>query len=290
MKLIVKFNLVLLVVAALGFAATAALSYRMLQDKARAETIQNARLMIEAASATRSYTDTNIVRLLETQMKYAFLPESVPSFAATEAFNALRKTMPAYSYKEATLNPTNPRDRTADWEADVVNQFRQDPKQRELVGERDTPTGPSLYLARPITITDSNCLACHDTAATAPKTVIDKYGAANGFGWKLHETVAAQIVSVPTQVHSDAARATFFAFMGSVAAIFAAVFVVLNALLTFLVIRPITRLSAIAERVSLGDAEAPEFDATGTDEIGALGRAFARMRTSVQKAFELIGR
>jgi protein-histidine pros-kinase len=288
MKLIIKFNAVLLVVGALGFAAAAAVSNRMLQDNARAESLQHARLMLESASATRSYTDTNIVHLLETQMKYTFLPESVPSFAAAEAFAALHKTMPAYFYKDATLNPINPRDRTADWEADVVNQFRQDPKQRELVGERDTPNGRSLYLARPITITDGNCLACHDSAARAPKTLVDRYGTANGFGWKLNETVGAQIVSVPTQVNSDNAERTFIAFMASLAAVFAAVFIVLNLMLTFLVIRPITRLSAIAERVSLGETDAPEFAASAADEIGGLGRAFTRMRTSLQKAIELI--
>src|SRR5215468_11195310 len=82
MKLIVKFNAVLLVVGALGFAATAVISDRMLQDKARAESLQNARLLLEAAQSARAYTDDHIVRLLENQMQDTFLPESVPSFAA----------------------------------------------------------------------------------------------------------------------------------------------------------------------------------------------------------------
>jgi len=291
MKLILKFNIALLAVGAIGFAATAAVSYRMLQDKARAETLQNARVMMEAAAATRSYTNSNIVHLLATQMKYSFLPESVPSFAAAEVFNSLHTKLPDYTYKDAVLNPTNPRDRTTDWEADIVNQFRQNPTQNdeaELVGVRDTPSGRSLYLARAITIRDKNCLACHDTAATAPKTMIDRYGGSNGFGWKHNETVGAQIVSVPEQVHAERAYATFVAFMTSMGIVFGAVFITLNLMLTFLVIRPISRLSEIAERVSLGDATAPEFNARGSDEIGGLGRAFARMRTSLQKAIDLI--
>jgi len=290
MKLILKFNIALLAVGAIGFAATAAVSYRMLQDKARAETLQNARVMMEAAAATRAYTNSNIVHLLATQMKYSFLPESVPSFAAAEVFNSLRTKLPDYTYKDAVLNPTNPRDRTTDWEADIVNQFRQNPTQSEaeLVGVRDTPAGRSLYLARAITIRDKNCLACHDNAAAAPKTMIERYGTSNGFGWKHNETVGAQIVSVPEQVHSERAYATFAAFMTSMGIVFGAVFITLNLMLTFLVIRPISRLSEIAERVSLGDATAPEFSARGNDEIGGLGRAFARMRTSLQKAIDLI--
>jgi protein-histidine pros-kinase len=288
MKLIVKFNAVLLAVEALGFVATGVIANQMLQDKARAESLQNARLLLEAASSARRYTDEHIVHLLVDPMKATFLPESVPSFAAAEMFASLHKSMPDYSYKDAALNPTNLRDRTSDWEADIVNQFRTDPGRKEIIGERDTPAGRSLYLARPITIDDGRCLICHDTAAKAPPTMIDRYGSANGFGWSLHETIGAQIVSVPTQVTADRAHMTFVAFMTSVAVVFAAIFVVLNLMLSFLVIRPITRLSAIAERVSLGDPAAPEFEVSGSDEVGGLGRAFDRMRTSLAKAMELI--
>ena len=40
-----------------------------------------------------------------------FLPQSLPAYAATEIFSTLRQQHPEYSYKEAVLNPTNPRDR-----------------------------------------------------------------------------------------------------------------------------------------------------------------------------------
>ena len=83
--------------------------------------------MMEAALSSRNYTINQVKPLLETQMKYEFLPQTVPAYAATEQFNELRKKHPDYAYKEATLNPTNPRDRAADWEADVVNMFRNTP-------------------------------------------------------------------------------------------------------------------------------------------------------------------
>jgi protein-histidine pros-kinase len=60
----------------------------------------------------------------------------VPAFGATTAFNKLRQHYPAYGYKEATLNPTNPEDRATDWEADVIRMFREDPKRTRVVGER----------------------------------------------------------------------------------------------------------------------------------------------------------
>ena len=148
MKLIWKFNLVLLGIFLLGTGIAGYVSYGVVQANAREEIVQNARLMMEAALASRTYTNTQVKPLLETQLKYAFLPQTVPAYAATEVFNEMRKRHPDYGYKEATLNPTNPRDRASDWEADVVNVFRQAPTNKELIGERDTPTGRALYLAR----------------------------------------------------------------------------------------------------------------------------------------------
>ena len=120
MKLIWKFNLVLLASSCSG-SAPATCRRRLLQKNAREEILQNARLLMETALATRAYTSRQVGPLLETQMKYTFLPQSVPSYSATEVFGGLRKKFPEYSYKEATLNPTNPRDRAVDWETDIVN-------------------------------------------------------------------------------------------------------------------------------------------------------------------------
>jgi len=197
MKLIVKFNLVFLLIFAAGLTVAAYISRDLLERNARDEVLQNARIMMESALASRTYTSNQVRPLLETQMKYEFRPQSVPAFAATEQLNDLRKKFADYSYKEATLNPTNPRDRVTDWEGDIVNQLRQNPERQEIIGERETLTGRALYLARPIQIKSEACLTCHSTVDAAPKTMIDLYGPANGFGWKLNEVVGAQIVSVP---------------------------------------------------------------------------------------------
>ena len=200
MRLLFKFNLIFLIVFLAGLAGSAYVSRQLLQRNAMDEILEHARLTMEKAIAVRTYTNTQIKPLLETQMKYTFLPQSVPAYSATEVLNQLSKAFPDYSYKEATLNPTNPRDRAVDWEADVVGRFRSAADTKEIVGQRDTPLGRVMYIARPLRITDANCLACHDTVERAPKTLIDKYGQANGFGWKLNEVIGAQVVSVPMSV------------------------------------------------------------------------------------------
>ena len=139
-----------------------------------------------------------------------FHPQSVPAFAATETFNYLRETFPDYFYKEATLNPSNLRDRATDWEADVVNHFRNGRAHDELINTRETSTtGTSLFLARPIKVTNVSCLECHSTPDKAPPAMIKLYGSDNGFGWKLDEIIGAQIVSVPMAIPLQTAETAF---------------------------------------------------------------------------------
>ena len=288
MKLVVKFNLVFVVVFLVGLAGAGYVSHRLLENNAKEEILQHARIMMEAALAVRAYTNTQVKPLLDTQLKYTFLPQSVPAYAASEYFSELRKKYPEYHYKEATLNPTNPRNRVTDWEADVVNHFRDAPATPEIVGVRDTPNGPALYMARPMQIKSEGCLYCHSTVDTAPKTLVERYGSANGFGWKVNEIIGAQIVSVPMQVPIERANETFRVFMISLTGVFAFIFVALNVMLLTMVVRPVTRLAAVADQVSLGNMEAPEFVIEGKDEIANLSDSFNRMRKSLVQALKML--
>ena len=288
MGLRLKFNLVLLLVFLAGLGVAAWVSRDLLVRNAREEVARNAGLMMETALAIRGYTINQVRPHLDLQLMRAFLPQSVPAFAATETLTELRKKYPDYFYKEATLNPTNPRNRAADWEADLVQEFRNRPAVKELGGERDTPTGRALYIARPIQITNPACLGCHSTPDAAPATMIQLYGPANGFGWKLNEVVGAQVVSVPMALPLQSAQRAFYTFMGSLVAVFALVFVALNVMLSWMIVRPVAQLSHAADRVSTGNFEIPEFPERGRDEIALLGRAFNRMRRSLQKAMQMI--
>jgi HAMP domain-containing protein len=288
MGLRAKFNLVLLIVFAISLSATGFVSYRLLFENARASAIRNASVMMEAALAVRNYTIQQIRPLLELQLRREFRAESVPAYAATETFNKLRATYPEYTYKEATLNPTNPRDRATDWEADIVNEFRNSTDKGEIIGVRETATGTSLYLAHPIHIKQEACLECHSTPEAAPQTMIKIYGGANGFGWKLNEIVGAQIVSVPMSVPLEQARNAFYTLMGSLTAVFVLIFIVINVMLGRVIISPLTRMSNLAEEISKGHLDVPELSERRRDEIGTLASAFNRMRRSVEKALKLM--
>ena len=288
MKLLLKFNLIFILVMALGVAVSGFISRNLLQTQAQQEVTAIGRLLIEQATAVRGYTSGQITKLLETQMKYEFLPQSIPSYSATEVLATLQKKYPEYAYKEATLNPTNPRDRATGWEVDIVNSFRNDAELKELVGQRDTPTGRSLYISRPLRITNPACLVCHSSVEAAPKTMVDKYGPANGFGWQLNEVVGAQVVSVPMTLPLQRAADNFRLFIGSLVGVFVVVGLVLNLMIWLVVVRPVTQLAALADRVSQGELDAPDFIARSKDEIGALAESFARMKASVVQAMKML--
>ncbi len=289
MKLLAKFNLILGLVLGIGFAVAAFLSHRFLQNEAREEVLRQARLMMQAMMAARNYTTAQIKPLLENQQEHqrSFLPQTVPAFAATESFNNLRSAYPDYAYKEAALNPTNLRDRAVDWEADIINAFRDHKADKELVGERDTPTGPSLFLARPIRA-DPPCLECHDRPRIAPAALIRRYGPNNGFGWQKNEIIGAQIVSVPMAVPVRLAQQGFNRLLLYLGGLFVASIILLDIVLLFSVVRPLGALSTMADQISVGKLDMPELPVKGKSEIAVLAGSFNRMRRSLERALKMI--
>ena len=289
MGLRMKFNLVLLLAFVIGLGLAAYLSDQLLKQNAREEVLQNARIMMESAMGARAYTVQRIQPLLTLQMKREFRPETVAAFAAGQSFKALREKFPEYTYKEAALNPTNPNDRASDWEADIIHEFRNNAERKELIVERDTPTGRMLNLARPLGIYNENCLVCHGRVEDAPKTMTDIYGVNNGFGWKMNEIIGAQIVTVPMSLPLARAQQTFTTFMILLSGIFILLLVLLNILLHFVVIRPVVRMAEVANEVSMGKPDAPEYVKPGSDEIASLSQSFNRMRLSLESAMKMLG-
>jgi protein-histidine pros-kinase len=242
---------------------------------------------MDAALGARQYTSQEIAPLLKPSMATSFHPQSVSAYAAKKTFAVLKTAYPDYSYREAALNPTNPEDLAGDWESDIINEFRENPKLAEVVTQRATPAGETLNLARPLSA-PAACLVCHSTPAQAPKSMIALYGPDHGFGWKENEIIGAQIVSVPMSVAMARANQVRLLFLGLFAGVFLALFVLLNLLLGFVVIGPIDRMTKTSEAVSLGQMDAPEYQRSGADQIARLSTAINRMRRSLQEALRML--
>ena len=202
-------------------------------------------------------------------------------------FNKL-KALSGLHVPESELNPTNPEHRATDWERDIIGYLRDHPDQKPFKGQRETPMGPSMYLAMPITASPQ-CLECHSNPAAAPAAMIASYGSNNGFGWTPGSIVGAQIVSVPMSVPLAKAKQAFRLLLTYLIVTLIATIIVLDVAVYFIVIRPLKLVSDAADRVSKGETNQPPLPVKGSDEIAAVTASFNRMQLSLAKAFKMLG-
>lgn len=260
---------------------------REAEDRIRSES----ELIAETASATRQYTEEQVKPLLMRLQKResTFLPQTVPTYSALQVFDYLHKSNPEYIYKDAMVNPTNPADRATSWEVDIINEFRSNPDLHTVARERRSSAGGSFFFAQPIIISDSQkaCLACHSTPSRAPAAMIRQYGPDNGFGWTTNNILGVQIISVPKSVPIEMAHnalKTLFLFLGLGAIL---MLCTLDVLLLFTVIRPVAKMSRLADEISQGRL-GEDLPVKGKDEISVLAESFNRMQRSVARMLKML--
>ena len=291
LKLGVKLNLILITILISAIVTCGILLSRILERKIEREVADKAFLIIETMNSVRNYTSSQVKPELASRLatEAYFIPETVPAYSAREVFEGLRK-QPEYQnflYKEATLNPTNPRDRANQFETGITQQFRQDKQLKEQTGFHTDANGKFYYIARPLEIKKASCLDCHDTPEKAPANLISTYGTEHGFGWKLNEIVASQIVSVPASKLYEAANQLKLSVLGIVGSIFVVAIASINLFLNKSIIQPIKRIAIKSNEISTGDLDL-EFTHSSKDEIGTLAIALNRMVQSLKMAFEMI--
>jgi protein-histidine pros-kinase len=288
MGLRLKFNIVIVLACLIGMALATVLSWHATRRHALAAIEQEIALIRGQALAVRSYTSTGILPLLRETQEVLFVPHSVPSFAAQTVFARFRETFPEYSYKEAALNPTNPDDLAEPWEATLIESLRADPARGHISVEIEKTGGKFYAVAFPLKVGSGSCLACHSSPDIAPAAMVDVYGREHGFGWQMEEIIGAQIVSVPMAVADARAFEMALVLAGGLGVALMLVLIVTNLLLGRIVLRPVLAMSAVAERVSMGDFSVPEYVRKSSDEIGSLSRSFNRMRRSLDSAMKLL--
>ncbi len=289
MKLLAKFNIILLVIFGAGGLLIAHFAYNFLVGNARREVLAEAQLMMASAKAVRDYTQDDLSPLLEQNPQHSirFLAETVPAFGATSTFERLRDQYPAYTYREAALDPTNLKDLANGWESGLIEGLRSHPDQRQVVGERDTAMGRQLFIAQPIK-PDQGCMECHSIPSAAPKSMLSVYGPVHGFNWKKNDVIGAQIISVPMSVPIHIADRAFNDLIVFLIATLVITMAALDLGVYWFVIRPLRLVSAMADRVSRGEKNVALVAVTGHDEIATVTQSFNRMQMSLAKALRML--
>ena len=291
LKLGIKLNLILIGILISAIAVSGILLSQILERKIEREVADKAFLIIETMNSVRNYTSSQVKPELATLLatNSNFIPETVPAYSAREVFEDLRQQTEYqdFFYKEATLNPTNLRDKADSFETEVTQKFRQNKQLKEQTGFRTNGKEKFYYIARPLEIKKASCLECHDTPAKAPVNLINTYGEDNGFGWKLNEIVASQVVSVPAKKVYEAARQLKLLVLGIVGVIFVVAIALINLFLNKSIIQPIKKIAIKSNEISTGDLDL-QFDRDSQDEIGSLAKSLNRMVQSLKMAFEMI--
>jgi len=288
MNLTTKINLILGATFLVALLLVGINSYLLTEDSALQQVTDQAELIMQETLAVRSYTVNEIRPLLNQDNDAKFHPQTIPAYAAMQTANLLRQSRPNYSYKEAVFNPTNPRDQATPAEEGIIRQFIADPDLTKLIGSQEVNGIKTLYIAYPIRIINPKCLACHSTPVAAPAAMRAIYGDSGGFGWKLNEVVGTQMVVVPYTLPAELARKTFLSFLISLAVIFLLLFFVINITIRKLVLKPVLRLTRMADELSKGNLNSAEIKVTGKDELAEMSAAFNRMRRSVIKVVQLM--
>ena len=290
-KLGTKLNLILVGILISAIAASGIFLSSILEAQVENEVADKAFLIIETMNSVRNYTSSQVKPELASRLatEAYFLPETVPAYSAREVFEGLRQQSEYqnFLYKEATLNPTNPRDQADSFETEITQQFRQNQKLKEKTGFRTIGEDRFYYIARPLAIKKASCLDCHGTPESAPVNLISTYGSEHGFGWQLNEIVASQIVSVPASNVYQAAKKLKLMVLGIVGAIFLVAITLINLFLKKSIIQPVKNMAVLSNQISTGDLDL-RFNHNSHDEIGSLAKSLNRMIQSLKMALQMI--
>jgi HAMP domain-containing protein len=289
-KLSSKLNILLGIILSCLILTMGILLSRVLQKYAEQVVADRAFMLMETMNSVRNYTDTQINPELASRLETEsiFLPQTVPAYSAREIFERLRsrEEYSQFFYKEATLNPTNIRDKADSFETQIIESFKNNPESQKQ-GFRSIPGGEFFYIARPIKINKESCFRCHSTPEQAPTSLISTYGSNNGFGWKLNEIVGAQIISVPASQVFAAARKLNYLLISRIFILLIAASLILNLFLKFTITEPIKKMSYLSKQLSMGDMDI-EFEQKNNDEIGILAASLNRLKVSMKMAMEML--
>ncbi|KAA3643362.1 MAG: DUF3365 domain-containing protein [Chloroflexi bacterium] len=292
MNLSTRFTVLLLSVLVAGVIVSGVILWGVLEARAEADVTEKGLILTETMNAVRSYTSNNVSPQLQRELAASevFIAETVPAFSAREVFENFRadEEYANFFYKEATLNPVNPRSGADGFEAELVEQMRNDPNLTEVSGFREREGAQLFFIARPLSINDESCLACHSDPAIAPANLVATYGDDGGFGWELDEIVAAQVIYVPAEDVFNAALRSFFLLIVIFVAIIAAAVVAINFLIRRDVVQPVGVMGGFAQKLGEDEIAAEDLESTSLaglagrqDELGVMAQAFQRMMKEV---------
>jgi signal transduction histidine kinase/DNA-binding response OmpR family regulator len=288
-KLSIKFAGAVVLLLAVTLGGTAGLLISQQRRALQAEVLQRAKTVLSFGEASREYARNTLSPAVRKHTPALIFEASSATFVARGTFDAFRKKMPEYSFREAALNPLNLVHKADAQEEEIIHRFQADPELDELSGFLSRGGHQLFYVARPIVVTRA-CLECHTSPDTAPPEVPAQYGTEHGYGWKEGEINSAIMVTVPTEDiearQAAIVRTVLVAYIGLTALLAGLVYF----LFEYLVHHRIRRAAEVMGQVAARPAEPVPLDDRGRDEVGAMAAAFNRMAEALRDAHRSLER
>ncbi len=185
------------------------------------------------------------------------------------------------NFRVTSDNFRNPKNAPDDFEKKAITWF----KRNKSYKERYAMEGDTFRYAAPLII-KKGCLKCHSSPSTAPREVIEKYGAKRGFGYKLGDIRGVISVSIPTE------GMWWDSFKGvAVWQILLLLLIIIVAFIFTQVVfaRPLQDLTESVEKISMGgeeDLRTGEIPTNTSNEIDKVTLAVDRLQLSMQMALK----
>jgi len=170
LSLAAKFNIVFLSIFGVGFvAASAVTKLSAARERPRGDLAKRPRADAGSQCSAQLYLGPD--RAAAGDAPQIQIPAAVGTLLRRHrTLEPSAQAYPDFSYKEATLNPTNLRDRAADWEATWSTRCARSRRWPSWSDSAIPRPGRPLYLARPLQIKSEACLRCHSVPdAGAPR-------------------------------------------------------------------------------------------------------------------------
>jgi signal transduction histidine kinase len=184
------------------------------------------------------------------------------------------RALPDYRYQRVSDRPLNSENLADEFHARLLRYFAKNPEKISWNGIVSISGRQHLVTASPV-LSDSSCLACHQSRERAPRSLVLKYGLKARFGWRKDTLVGVESVSIPLDIAlarvKKVALDTFT--FGSVT--LGVLFIALYAIFRSLVTRPLNRLSLAFRGIADGtQALGKDIPGNRRDEIGDVTASF----------------
>lgn len=288
MSLRLKANLAYVATAALLLALAVPSLHRAASGAAVVDAAQTAALLTAEADVAGQYTREQVAPLVDSGSgaRLVFVPQSTPFYAVDAQARLMERRLPGYTLRRVVLDPVGQADRPDAWERATIDRLRGEADPAPFTALRRNADGRRLLLVTPLRLSPGICATCYPSRAAAPPGLVDAFRAASGFDRKPGEIVGITVAAVPVA----GAGGVPGIVLGWLLAALLALGAVFNLVLELLVLRPLGRVAAVAEQVSLGRPGVAEFDSSGDAELDALTRSFNRLRRSMESAIGLVER